>query len=60
MTNIRKISERIARCRHPEEVRNALSLIIKPRIEQSYPVDKKRGVSIADILAVADVPALDK
>ena len=60
MTNIARVSEYIARCQHREEVKAALSLFLKPCVEQADPVDQELGVSVADVLARADVTALDK
>lgn len=60
MTNIERVAEHIARCQRREEVKAALSLLLKPCVEQADPVDQELGVSVADVLAGADITALDK
>lgn len=60
MTNIERVAEHIARCQRREEVKAALSLLLKPCVEDSDPVDQKIGVSVADVLAGADITTLDK
>ena len=58
-SNIRRVAEQIAHCRHKEEVKNALSLILKPCIQYSHPMDKEVSVTVADILASADIPPIN-
>lgn len=44
MTNIRKVAERIALCKNQEEVKAALSLLLKPRI----PITKEQGTKFTN------------
>ena len=59
-SNIRRVAEQIARCRHKEEVKNALSLILKPCIQYPHPMDEEVGITVADVLASADIPTIDQ
>lgn len=60
MTNIERVAEHIARCQHREEVKAALSLLLKPRIQNANPVNQKISVSVADVLSGADITTLNK
>ena len=58
--NLRRVAQCIARCRNQEKVKVALSFFLEPCVQQSNPVDQEIGIAVADVLAVADITALNE